>query len=286
MAAFTQRVVALVELVGGRGDRERFEEECGRRGWAVLERPGDVGGGEHSRTATRFVVELRLFGVAWNSTWGALEQVRTVGRRLELTVRVLTAERVVAADPDKVPMWRAVVGPVPVERWARFVVWVRPWWPWAVRPTLASRRVWAAGEEEALRLVRRALPGVVAAPAGVGVRSEFSPSPHASDRLRNLCYVVMVWVFLVLVGRGSGAALPALGSGPALTVAVGLALVVAGIAGVLFVLRRPWNLGGEQQQLGGRSMAFALCLFAGGLGARAEDDDTGVAFFTSLMRVL
>ncbi|MGW2386029.1 hypothetical protein [Streptomyces sp. NPDC001658] len=267
VVVFTQRVVALVELTGGRAAQRRFEEECARRGWAVLERPDENAGAQDAHANVRYVVELRQLGIAWLAAWGAKEQVGETARRLDLAARVLTADRVVADGPDQVFEWRPVTEPVPSASPTRLPPRARSWWPGAAtRRPLAGRRMWAADEEEALQLARQTLPGAALAPPGVRVRSQSPTDAQSVASLRNATLGAITWIGLNMVAYGSSTAVSALSVSSAPKMAFGLALVVAGCTSTHISIRRPWTFEGEQKPLGGTFLTVLLCLATSVLG--------------------
>ncbi|MFJ9900331.1 hypothetical protein ACIQPR_44075 [Streptomyces sp. NPDC091280] len=256
MAVFTQRVVALVELTGGQADQRRFEDECDRRGWAVLERPEENAGAQRNVSAdVRYVVELRQLGIAWRAAAGANEQVKEAARRLDLAARVLTADRMVTDGPAQVFEWR----PVTARSWRL---------GGTSRPPMAGRRMWAADEQEALRLARRALPGAAPTPSGVRVSSESLADAHSLANRRNVKLGAIIWFALNLVAYGNSTALSALRVVSAPRAAVSIGSVVAGCWLTQFSVRRPWAFAGELKPLGGAFLTLALCLLAAALGVR------------------
>ncbi|AZP20409.1 hypothetical protein EJC51_32640 [Streptomyces aquilus] len=254
-------------VIGGAAERARFEEECGRQGWAVLEQSAGSG------TDGRYVMTLTLFGLHWRAAQGAEEQLRAAARRLDLAVRVLAAERVGGVgEGGPESMWR-VVGTSSTSAAGR------------LRPT--GRRVWAADETAALRLARRRLPDTPTAPPGVRVRGEVqADSRPFVVLLRNTPWLILTWVALRSFTFGVDAVWSGRAGGEWLAMAGGSVVAFVSGWGAHRLLQRVWKVTGTQVSLNGVGDTAVLCLFAGALGLSGAEADGGVGGLLELVRLL
>ncbi|MFI7008989.1 hypothetical protein [Streptomyces sp. NPDC050145] len=163
------RIVLLISLNGLKADSELFEATCGRREWAILERPALVGAGEV--LPLRYVVEISLDGTYQGAVRGARRQVEYVASHLLLDLAVLAADRRVSESRRR-PEWRPYDA-VSAQPPARIPPWL---WRYGAKAVVRAglrdkgRHVTAFTEAEALRLSRLRLPGTAPASSGVRVR--------------------------------------------------------------------------------------------------------------------
>jgi hypothetical protein len=183
------RTVVLVEVNGLAADCVLFEAACQELGWVVLESPVHPAGPQMNRV--HYIVEARTPGATNGAQRASLDALNRAATRSNLDVTMLAAQPI-RHDFEARTTWRAHVAPphtaprgVPSRVWPLLQSWL-VWLGWFD----LERGVTAATKEEALRLVRRELPGVTPLPPGVRVR------PIERDRRPAYANAHMVWRLL------------------------------------------------------------------------------------------
>ncbi|MFI0983105.1 hypothetical protein ACH4SP_39595 [Streptomyces sp. NPDC021093] len=215
---FNQRIVLLVDLTGTSVDHALFVSLSDQLGWAVLEsHAGETGPGRGRVVRGRYVVEARVRSMYWlrrPAVDDVVEQVHFTCAELGIAAQVRVAALVQPPAGAGMTSWdvlKELPEPEPVDpslplgervrgrlrngrrRWARSG-WVDSDDNWA------GRLVTAASEQDALRLARRALPGVpAAAPGSVRVRDLGRLSPEDANRKARALGLVLPLGLLAMV---------------------------------------------------------------------------------------